>query len=137
MRHCYVNNENKDLVSMDKVEGAPAVSKTPLWVAGISCVFALGSGFCLFLMITGDLRDSYRRRHRSALTVSENTEGERKRGILSSSQTKHVVLTYHSVVNSGGKELQDWSCSICLEDDEPGADIRTVVLPCTHRFHRP
>lgn len=132
-----MRNTDNMLVSMDDVDISDKVPRQPLWVAAVSSLFALGSGFCLLIMITSDMRESIRRRYSSALTASEGEEGgERKRGLLSSSQTKHVVLTYHSVVNSAAKELNDWTCSICLEDDEPGSDVRTVLLPCSHRFHR-
>lgn len=35
-------------------------------------------------------------------------------------------------------EASDWVCSICLDEPDPNSPrpVRTVLLPCTHRFHR-
>lgn len=136
-RDCFVRNTDDMLVSMDDVDITDKVPRESLWVAAVSGLFAVGSGLCLVMMMTSDMRESMRRRYNSDVTASEGGEGgEHKRGLLSSSQTKHVVLTYHSVVNCAAKEVSDWTCSICLEDDEPDSDVRTVLLPCSHRFHR-
>jgi hypothetical protein len=133
-----VKSNDKRRVSMERVEDTEGHSKSPLWVASVSSLFAVGAGFIILLVIAADVRDSLHRRG-DALSLSADAPGHaagEKRGFLSPAQAKHVCVAYDSVISADSKDCSEWACSICLEDREAGADVRTVLLPCSHRFHR-
>lgn len=112
-------------------------SKSSLWVAWVSSFFAAGSGTLIILVLFGDFREWLHRRYSNGTSFEEGGAGAiQKRQYLSSSQAKHVAHNYTSILNANSKELSEWVCSICLEDNEPGTEIRTILLPCSHRFHR-
>lgn len=115
----------------------PHVSKGSLWVAWVSSFVAAGSGFIMLLIILQDIRlnvSAERSNFRTGLG-NQIDHSDEKRGFLTSSQAKHVVAKYSETIPGTGLVAKEWSCSICLEDND-GAEIRTAVLPCSHRFHR-
>lgn len=53
---------------------------------------------------------------------------------LTRAQTHFIC---NSFAHAWRDPAQDWLCAICLAgSDEPRAVIHTVILPCSHRFHR-
>lgn len=59
-----------------------------------------------------------------------------KRGIcLTPMQAKFVCRAHGRVLNTKEESLEDWICSICLEDGEGEELVRVVTLPCKHQFH--
>jgi RING-like zinc finger len=123
---------------METVKDMTTYSKGSLWVAWVSSFFAAGSGTVLLLVLLFDVRETlYRRHHGLNGDFDNGGDGDdEKRGYLTSTQARHICVTYSSVLNADSKELSEWVCSICLEDNEPDTEIRTILLPCSHRFHR-
>ncbi|CAN8076063.1 unnamed protein product [Agarophyton chilense] len=52
---------------------------------------------------------------------------------LTERQALHVCTRFEDTFCP--RTAGEWTCSICLDDDQPSERIKTVVLPCHHRFH--
>jgi hypothetical protein len=106
----------------------------------MSAFFAVVIGANVVGMVVGQLQ-----RLRTAAAVQggrgvlgrrAHTGGIVKRGFLTAHQVRELFSTCDSILRGKDEETNEWTCSICLEENEPDQDVRTVLLPCSHRFHR-
>jgi hypothetical protein len=114
---------------------ADAVKSNSLWIAWTGSAFAAVS---VFLMLGVWINDSRVGHSRFLLRSGSDTGdgGVGKRGVLSAIQARYVCKQWSETFKRGDNEIKEWACSICLDDNEEECDIRTVKMPCTHRFHR-
>jgi hypothetical protein len=126
-------------VSMVAVDGSGGYSNTSLWFTWLSAFFAMGAGTVIMCVVAGEVQRSRGTSafHGRAPPGRRATAGANaKRGFLTSHQVRELFSTFDSILRGKDDEAKEWICSICLEENEPGEDVRTVLLPCSHRFHR-
>jgi RING-like zinc finger len=124
---------------MVEVDGTGGYSKTSLWFTWMSAFFAMGAGAVIMCVVAGEVQRSRGTAsdHGHAPPGRRSSAGANaKRGFLTSNQVRELFSTCDSMLRGKDDEAKEWTCSICLEENEPSEDVRTVLLPCSHRFHR-
>lgn len=137
---CWIKRSDIYQVSTLPVTPSEAeVPKDSLYVAWVNTFFAAVTGIVLFTMFSGCVQQCIRHdmnRNREPRPDIDPRIGPKRKAYLSSAQAKFVCATYGIILRSSDPAMREWTCSICLEDNEPNADLRTVVFPCDHRFHK-
>jgi hypothetical protein len=124
---------------MVRVDGSKEYSKSSLWITWMSAFFAVVIGANVVGMVAGQIQRSRAGAAGQVRGVPgrrARTGGIIKRGFLTAHQVRELFSTFDSILREKDEETNEWTCSICLEENEPGQDVRTVLLPCSHRFHR-
>lgn len=136
---CWVSNRDEDRVSIQDESGSlDEFSRMGLYVAW-SMTF-VGSIVGIVMVTVGSqwVHDSFGGPPLG--DVQAGREGdEKKRGYLSGEQVRYVCGKYGENVGGCEGKVKEWTCSVCLDGVEDGMEngvIRTVNLPCEHRFHR-
>lgn len=139
---CWVRRASLRNVSMSEVARIrSSAEEVHLNLAWGTSFFAAISGFLLLTLFISLLQrallratgaDARREQEERDRTVAKRLT------VLSPAQARFVVSEFGKVVGGnagGGADIKDWTCSICLDDDDAVQRLRVVVLPCDHIYH--
>lgn len=68
--------------------------------------------------------------------VADARQTDKRKKCLTAEQAVYMCEVGEEVLRHGDDRLKDWVCPVCLEEDVRGSMVRTVVLSCSHRYHR-
>lgn len=130
---CWVKRSAIASISLVEVTGdagAVARARSALYVAWTTTFIAAVVG-----MFTLIFASHWMNEFLGAGGEEEGTE-EKNKPVLNVEQAKHVCDVFASEVKREQTGMANWVCSVCFDENEEVASIRTVLLPCEHRFHR-
>lgn len=129
---CWVRLISPARVSITKITKSHIPFNNTIYVAWSATFLAALSGVLFLIVFSQNLNNFLEQRTLGpdGVTITAAT----KSPFLSSQQTRHVCRMYADNVSAA--DLNDWTCSICLEQDSHAEVVNTVRLPCQHRFHR-
>lgn len=135
---CWVKVSDTARISLQPVDAEKEIPRGALYVAWITTFIASITGVLTLTLsshwlnacVAARLSNQGRPEH----GVTPPQDVAKRRAVLSSEQVRHLSAVCADIVKQGDLAVKDWTCSICLEDNDEDV-LRTVLLPCQHRFH--
>lgn len=152
------DNDTSCWVFVPRSKEQPQVSLKPIfpdsstYLVWFTTIIAVCSGLFLFFSVISRISDriyeltnsgnhtfrNIRNLHQAPANVAQPSNRPR---CLTIRQTRFVCNVFSREwhpLQEEPDDASDWICSICLDGPDANTQrlIRTVLLPCTHRFHR-
>lgn len=127
------------LISVVKVSGSEdevAQSRSALYIAWTTTFIAAVVGMFTLIFASHWMSDFLGSALGGGSDDSTSEEIAKNKPFLSALQAKSVCDVFSSDVKRGQAGISEWVCSVCFDEKEEVGTIRTVLLPCEHRFHR-